>query len=85
VFDRPTVEKFTAALLDGGAEAATALSRQRGVRRFPAWLAEEGETNRDELAGLHRRARAQTLGEAIQHDWTFALRSISLKDQAAAG
>jgi site-specific recombinase XerD len=52
VLDRPTVEKFTAALLDGGAEAATALSRQRGVRRFSAWLAEEGETGRDELAGM---------------------------------
>jgi integrase/recombinase XerD len=52
VFDRPTVEKFTAALLDGGAEAATALSRQRGVRRFSAWLAAEGETEGDELAGM---------------------------------
>jgi site-specific recombinase XerD len=52
VLDRATVEKFTAALLDGGAEAATALSRQRGVRRFSAWLADEGEIGRDELAGM---------------------------------
>jgi integrase/recombinase XerD len=50
--DRPTVEKFTAALLDGGAEAATALSRQRGVRRFSAWLADEGEIPADALAGM---------------------------------
>lgn len=50
--DRATVEKFTAAVLDGGAEAATALSRQRGVRRFSAWLADEGEIGRDELAGM---------------------------------
>ena len=35
------VEQFTAALLDGGAEAATALSRQKGARRFSAWLAAE--------------------------------------------
>jgi site-specific recombinase XerD len=35
------VEKFMAALLEGGAEAATVLSRQRGVRRFSAWLAED--------------------------------------------
>ena len=28
--------------------------------------------------------RAQALGEAIQRDWTFALRSSSLKQQAAA-
>jgi integrase/recombinase XerD len=51
-FDRPTVEKFTASLLDAGAEAATALSRQRGVRRFAAWLADEGETPADLLAGM---------------------------------
>jgi integrase/recombinase XerD len=50
--DRPTVSKFTAALLADGAEAATALSRQGGVRRFSAWLAAEGEIPADELAGM---------------------------------
>jgi site-specific recombinase XerD len=35
------VEKFMAALFEGGAEAATVLSRQRGVRRFSAWLADD--------------------------------------------
>ena len=30
-----------AALFEGGAEAATVLSRQRGVRRFSAWLADD--------------------------------------------
>ena len=30
-----------AALFEAGAEAATVLSRQRGVRRFSAWLAED--------------------------------------------
>lgn len=39
--DPKPVEKFMAALFEGGAEAATVLSRQRGVRRFSAWLAEE--------------------------------------------
>src|SRR5258707_4100590 len=52
VLDRPSVEAFTASLLDNGAEPATALSRQRGVRRFSAWLAEEHEIDRDELAGM---------------------------------
>lgn len=51
-FSRAAVATFTAALLDSGAEPATALSRQRGVRRFSAWLAAEGETARDELAGM---------------------------------
>jgi integrase/recombinase XerD len=50
--DRPTVDKFTAALLDGGAEAATARSRQLAVRRFSAWLAAEGEIPADALAGM---------------------------------
>jgi site-specific recombinase XerD len=49
---RPAVEAFTAALLGAGAEAATALSRQRGVRRFSAWMADEGRAERDELAGM---------------------------------
>jgi integrase/recombinase XerD len=38
------VEKFMAALFEGGAEAATVLSRQRGVRRFSAWLADDAGT-----------------------------------------
>jgi integrase/recombinase XerD len=39
--DPKPVEKFMAALLEGGAEAATVLSRQRGVRRFSAWIADD--------------------------------------------
>ncbi len=35
------VEKFMAGLFEGGAEPATVLSRQRGVRRFSAWLADD--------------------------------------------
>lgn len=52
VLDRPTVAAFVAALLDAGAEAATARSRQLAVRRFSAWLADEGEADRDALAGM---------------------------------
>src|SRR5262245_24426695 len=51
VLNRPTVDKFVTALLDGGAEPSTARSRQRAVRRFSAWLAEEGEIGADELTG----------------------------------
>jgi integrase len=49
---RPLVQNFTADLLDGGAEAATAATRHRAVRRFSAWLAEEGEIDADPLLGL---------------------------------
>ena len=52
VLDRPTVSAFTASLLDSGAEPATARSRQLAVRRFSAWLADEGEIERDELIGI---------------------------------
>jgi site-specific recombinase XerD len=50
--DRPTVNAWVADLLDGGAEATTARSRQHAVRSFSRWLAEEGEIDRDELLGL---------------------------------
>lgn len=51
-FNRPTVNAFVAGLLEAGAEAATARSRQLAVRRMSAWLAEEGEIERDELVGM---------------------------------
>lgn len=50
--DRPTVNAFVAGILEAGAEAATARSRQLSLRRFSAWLAEEGELESDELANL---------------------------------
>jgi integrase/recombinase XerD len=52
VLDKATVNAFVAGLLDGGAEASTARSRQLGVRRFSAWLEAEDEIERDELLGL---------------------------------
>lgn len=50
--DRPTVNAFVSALLDGGAEPSTARSRQLSLRRFSAWLLEEGEIAHDDLIGL---------------------------------
>jgi site-specific recombinase XerD len=50
--DRELVKGFVADLLDGGAEPATARSRQLSVRRFSAWLTEEGEIDDDPLLGL---------------------------------
>lgn len=52
VLDRRTVNAFVGDLLDGGAEPSTARSRQLAVRRFSAWLVEEGETDTDLLLGL---------------------------------
>ena len=45
-------DAWIADLLDAGAEAATARSRQLAVRRFSAWLAAEGEIPADELTRL---------------------------------
>jgi site-specific recombinase XerD len=50
--DRASVAGFVAGILDGGAEPATARARQLAVRRFSAWLVEEGEAPRDELVGI---------------------------------
>lgn len=50
--DRELVKGFVADLLDSGIEAATARSRQLSVRRFSAWLEEEGEIGADPLLGL---------------------------------
>jgi site-specific recombinase XerD len=50
--DRELVKGYVAELLDGGAEPSTARSRQLGVRRFSAWLEEEGEVDTDPLLGL---------------------------------
>lgn len=73
VLDRATVEKFTASVLAGGAEAATALSRQRGVRRFSSWLADEGETERDELAGMRPPKLDSKVPEELTTDQVRAL------------
>jgi site-specific recombinase XerD len=50
--ERKLVQGFVAALMAAGAEPATARARQLGVKRFSAWLAEEGEIDHDPLIGL---------------------------------
>jgi site-specific recombinase XerD len=52
VLDRRTVAAFIAALRADGAQAATVNVRYRSLRRFSAWLAEEGETDHDPLLGM---------------------------------
>ena len=51
VLDRPTVARFVADLLGGGAEPATARSRHLALRRYAAWLVEEGELATNDLLG----------------------------------
>jgi integrase/recombinase XerD len=45
------VQRFIADLLDRGAEASTAHARHKALRRFAAWLVDEGELDVDPLLG----------------------------------
>lgn len=73
VLDRPTVNGFTAALLDAGREPATVRARQLGVRRFSAWLAEEEEIPRDELLGIKPPKLDQKVVERLTDEQCRAL------------
>jgi integrase/recombinase XerD len=66
------VEKFMAALFGGGAEAATVLSRQQGVRRFSAWLAAE-DGRPDRLAGMKRPKLDDKIAPFVAADKMAAL------------
>jgi integrase/recombinase XerD len=49
ILDRSTVAAFVADLLDSGASASTAVNRHQSLRRFSAWLVDEGEIAEDRL------------------------------------
>lgn len=49
---RTTVQAFLADLLDDGAEGNTARSRDLALKRYAAWLVDEGELNANPLTGL---------------------------------
>ena len=50
--DRQTLQRWVTHILASGAEAATARTRQQAVRRFAAWLAQEGEVPADPFLGM---------------------------------
>ncbi len=52
VLDRHQLAGFVDSLLSAGLQAATARSRQLGVRRFSAWLVDEQEIPADPLLGV---------------------------------
>ncbi|MGW0759454.1 tyrosine-type recombinase/integrase [Streptomyces sp. NPDC002814] len=79
--DRPTVNAFTAALIDGGAQASTARSRQLAVRRFSAWLADEGEIDGDQLVKLRPPKLDTKIVESLDDDQLKSLiKACSGKD-----
>lgn len=52
VLDKATVSQFITALLASGSSPSTAALRQLAVRRFSAWMAEEGYIPADGLLGI---------------------------------
>src|SRR4051794_35219667 len=52
VLTRAAVSGFVADMLQAGSEPATARARQLALRRFSAWLTEEGELDADPLLGM---------------------------------
>lgn len=70
---KPLVQQFTTALLDGGSEPATARSRQLALKRFSAWLADEGEQDSDPLLGLKPPKLDTKVTDALTDDELRAL------------
>lgn len=71
--DRGTVSAFVAGLLEGGAEPATARSRHLALRRFSAWLLDEGETQVDALLGTKPPKLDSKVIEPLSDDQIRAL------------
>lgn len=66
--DRDLMKGFVADLLEAGAEPSTARARQLGVRRFSAWLVEEGEIDDDPLLGLKAPKLDAKVTESLTED-----------------
>jgi site-specific recombinase XerD len=70
---RASLNLWVAGLLDGGAAASTARSRQLAVRRFAAWLAEEGEITADPFLGVKAPKLDERVIEPLTDDDLRAL------------
>lgn len=65
---KANVTAFTAALLDDGAQPATARSRHMALRRYAAWLADEGELDSNPLLGVKPPKLDTKVTEALTDD-----------------
>ena len=71
--DKPAVRAFLADLLAGGAAPATARARHDALKLFSAWLADEGETDTDQLLGLKPPRLDKRRVDALDGDQVAAL------------
>ncbi len=62
---KTTVQAFIADLLENGAEAATARSRQLSLQRFVAWLVDESELDDNPLLGLKQPRMDRKVVQAL--------------------
>jgi site-specific recombinase XerD len=65
---KTAAQTFIADLLDDGAEGATAQARQKGLKRFAAWLVDEGEFDDDPLLGLKSPKLDAKVTDALTDD-----------------
>ncbi len=65
---RSSLRAWTSALLDLGNSPATARVRQLAVRRFAAWLTEEGELTADPFLGIKAPKLDSTVVEPLTDD-----------------
>lgn len=65
---RTTVQAFLSELLDDGAEANTAKSRDMALKRYAAWLVDEGELDANPLLGLKPPKGDQKVVHALTDD-----------------
>ena len=73
VLDRRQLREFIDGLLISGAKPATAVARHLAVRRFSAWLTEEGELGADPLLGLRSPKLDTPVTEPLTDDQLRAL------------
>lgn len=71
--DRTTLREFVDQMLVAGAKPATATARHLAVRRFSAWLTEEGEIPADPLLGLKAPKLDQPVVQPLSDDELRAL------------
>jgi site-specific recombinase XerD len=79
---RSSLRTWTDHLIDAGAAASTARSRQLGVRRFAAWLEEEGEIDADPYIGIKSPKLDEVVIEPLSDD---QLRALLKSCQVARG
>jgi len=66
--DKTLAKMWIADLLDAGAEPSTATARQLGLRRYAAWLEDEGEIPDDPLLGLKSPKIDKKVTESLTDD-----------------